>query len=154
MANLKISQLTDGGAAQSTDEIPIARGGANFRLNAGRFSSTNRIVTSQTSNYSVLSSDSGVFFTNTGASAEVDFTLPSAVSGLQYIFYVDPPHTLKVIAAGGAVIRYLSTLSAINGSISSTATGNKLSLLCIGVSSADSLSEWVVDTLEGAWSIT
>lgn len=37
MANQKISQLTDGSPAQSTDQIPINRAGANFRVNAGQF---------------------------------------------------------------------------------------------------------------------
>lgn len=34
MADTKISALTDGSSAQATDQIPINRGGANFRLNA------------------------------------------------------------------------------------------------------------------------
>lgn len=34
MANLKISQLTDGSPAASGDQIPINRAGANFRVNA------------------------------------------------------------------------------------------------------------------------
>jgi hypothetical protein len=34
MPDQKISQLTDGGSAQSTDQIPINRGGVNYRLNA------------------------------------------------------------------------------------------------------------------------
>lgn len=32
MADTKISDLTDGGAAQSTDEIPVARAGTNVKL--------------------------------------------------------------------------------------------------------------------------
>lgn len=35
MANLKISQLTDGSPAQSTDQIPVNRAGTNFRVDAG-----------------------------------------------------------------------------------------------------------------------
>ena len=32
MADLKISQLTDGGASQATDEYVVARSGSNFRI--------------------------------------------------------------------------------------------------------------------------
>ena len=32
MVDLKISQLTDGGDVQVTDEIPVNRGGTNFRV--------------------------------------------------------------------------------------------------------------------------
>src|ERR1700719_3295564 len=35
MADTRISQLTDGGAAQSADQIPINRSGVNFSLTAG-----------------------------------------------------------------------------------------------------------------------
>jgi hypothetical protein len=35
MPNLKISQLTNGNPAQSTDLIPIARSGANFSITVG-----------------------------------------------------------------------------------------------------------------------
>lgn len=38
MPDLKISQLTDGNPAQSNDQIPINRGGANFRITAGSIS--------------------------------------------------------------------------------------------------------------------
>jgi hypothetical protein len=39
MANSKISALTDGNPAQSGDEIPIARGGANYKITAGSIAS-------------------------------------------------------------------------------------------------------------------
>lgn len=40
MANKKISQLNDGSPAQSTDQIPVNRAGANFRVNAGTVGSS------------------------------------------------------------------------------------------------------------------
>jgi hypothetical protein len=39
MANSKISALTSGNPAQSGDEIPIARGGANYKITAGSIAS-------------------------------------------------------------------------------------------------------------------
>jgi hypothetical protein len=39
MANSKISALTDGNPAQSGDEIPIARSGANYKITAGSIAS-------------------------------------------------------------------------------------------------------------------
>lgn len=35
MADLKISQLSDGDPAQSGDQVPVNRGGSNFRITAG-----------------------------------------------------------------------------------------------------------------------
>lgn len=39
MADTKISALTDGNPAQSGDEIPIARSGANYKITAGSIAS-------------------------------------------------------------------------------------------------------------------
>jgi hypothetical protein len=47
MANSKISALTDGNPAQSGDEIPIARGGANYKITAGSIASLNGTVVVQ-----------------------------------------------------------------------------------------------------------
>ena len=40
MPNTKISALTAGNPAQGTDEIPIARGGANFKVSAASIAAT------------------------------------------------------------------------------------------------------------------
>lgn len=112
------------------------------------------VVSPKTTNYVITGADAGTFFTNTGAGAEVDFTLPAPVRSLRFTFYVDNAQTLKISASGGAKIRFLATVSAANGSVQAAVQGNKISLVCIGVSGPDAVPEWVVDTLFGEWSIT
>lgn len=41
MADLKISQMTDGGLVETTDEIPVNRGGQNYKVKFGEASSYN-----------------------------------------------------------------------------------------------------------------
>jgi|SRR6267142_1763242 len=112
-------------------------------------------VIPRTINYSVLANNSGAFFTNTGAVGEVDFILPiSPTSGLKFSFCVDALFLVKVIATGGAKIRYLNIASGVNGNIASSSQGNIVSIICIGVSSTDSVIEWLVSSMTGAWVIT
>lgn len=40
MPNLKISQLSNGGALQSTDQVPVARGGNNYKILGSEFLKT------------------------------------------------------------------------------------------------------------------
>lgn len=112
------------------------------------------LVVPKTANYVLQPTDSGIFLTNTGAGGEVDFTLPAPASSLRFTFYVDNAHTVKIIASGGAKIRFLATLSAASGNVQSAAQGNKISVICIGNSSADGVPLWVVDTIFGVWTIT
>ena len=43
MADAKISQLTDGGAIQATDEVPVNRGGVNYKVNVGAAGSDTQV---------------------------------------------------------------------------------------------------------------
>ena len=44
-------------------------------------------VVTKVADYTVKASESGTFFTNRGATAAVNFTLPAFASGLNYLFY-------------------------------------------------------------------
>lgn len=112
------------------------------------------MIVIKTADYSVLASDSGTFFTNTGATTGITFVLPLGTLGLKYTYYIDNVQSVSVSATGGAKIRYLSTLSSANGTISAATQGNKVSLVCIGVSGPDAVVEWVVDTIFGTWTVT
>lgn len=57
MADKKISQLTDGNPAQTNDQIPINRGGTNFRITAGSIAS---LATANSANTEVLFNNAGV----------------------------------------------------------------------------------------------
>jgi len=105
-------------------------------------------VTAKTTNYSVLTGDSGVVFDNTGAGAEVDFTLPTAAAGLTYTFYVDAAQIVKVIAGASTTIRLGGTVSASAGNVQCAVTGGNVTLIAI------SSTQWVALDYTGAWTIT
>ena len=65
MPNKKISQLTDGNPAQSADQIPINRAGANFRITA------NSIATLAAQQFS---NNAQVFFPGGGLPITYDLT--------------------------------------------------------------------------------
>ena len=114
--------------------------------------SAGRVVSAKTANYSVqtgtpTANDRNTFFTNSGAIGEVDFTLPFAVPGLTYTFYVDAPRTVKVIANGGATIQVGSNSSISGGSAASSTSGNCLTLVAI------SATRWVTQSHEGNWTL-
>lgn len=62
----------------------------------------------KTSNYSVLATDNGDLFTNVGATAEVTFTLPTAVEGLNYCFYVYAAYTVTLELNGSDQFHHLT----------------------------------------------
>jgi hypothetical protein len=62
MADTKISALTDGNPAQSGDEIPIARSGANYKITAGSIAS----LAAAGSTTQVIFNDAGVLAGNAG----------------------------------------------------------------------------------------
>lgn len=112
-----------------------------------------RPVAAKTTNYGVSGADSFAYFTNTGAVAEVDFTLPTCAAGLNYSFYVDAAQIVKIVATGGARIRNAGTVGAANGNAQDTTTGSLATIICIGNSSLDAALEWVLEKAAGTWTI-
>ncbi|MCU1305161.1 MAG: hypothetical protein JWQ87_5445 [Candidatus Sulfotelmatobacter sp.] len=113
-----------------------------------------RQALAKTTNFSVTNAFSGTFFTNNGAAGTVIFTLPvCSTNGLNYSFYIDAAQTLEILAVSGAKFRNLATLGAANGNIQASTQGNAIHIQCIGTSTADGVAEWVVDTINGTWSI-
>lgn len=111
-----------------------------------------RDAVAKTNNFTVVPSQSGGFFDNTGSPREVDFTLPACGKhGLTYTFYVDTPKMIRAVATGGAKIRNGTSVGTSNGSITATTTGDSVTLQCIGTSTADAAPEWVVTAAIGAW---
>lgn len=58
----------------------------------------------KTANYTLVASDNGTLFTNTGAAGEVDFTLPAIANGYVFGFKAVANQTIKVVSAEGANI--------------------------------------------------
>jgi len=113
-----------------------------------------RKTQSKTSNFTISADQSEFYFNNSGTTREVDFVLPSCGSdGLWFTFGVDDARIVRAIASGGARIRNGSILSAANGSITASSTGDQVTIQCIGRSAADSVPEWVVTSIIGNWTV-
>ena len=87
-------------------------------------------------------------FTNEGATARVDFTLPAAARGLRYTFKCNDTDGIRVIAAGTNKIRNAATLSAAGGRVDSTTIGSAITLQALNE------SEWWVIAIVGTWTVT
>ena len=105
------------------------------------------MVKEKTANYAVRPVDSNALFTNAGASGEVDFTLPSAVVGQTYSFYVDAAQTVKIIAGSSATIQVAGSSSAPAGNITNATQGACITLVAI------STTKWVATCREGPWTV-
>jgi len=100
-----------------------------------------RVVTAKTSNYTVLTADKSTFFTNTGASGTINFTLPTAVAGLTYEFYRDAAFSVTITAGASTTIRIGASVSAAAGNASLDAVGSKIVLVAI------SATQWVGESV-------
>jgi hypothetical protein len=108
-----------------------------------------RLVTAKTGNYSVLATDTETFLTNTGAAGTVNFTLPTAVSGLTFTFYVDVAQTLQVTAGASTTIRIAGSVSGAAGNITNATIGGCVTLVAI------STTQWVAEgNPSGTWVVT
>lgn len=105
----------------------------------------NKTVTAKTGNYSVLSGDAGVVFTNTGAAGTVIFTLPTAASGLNYTFYVDAVHVVEVLAGASTTIQLGGSISSSAGNFQAGTSGYCVTVVAI------STTQWVATAITGNW---
>ena len=80
--------------------------------------------------------------TNTGAAAEVNFTLPAGVEGYTAAFAVTAAQYLRVTADGTETFRYLGSTSAAGGYIRSNVAGTGWTLKFLS-------GEWVISGLTG-----
>lgn len=113
--------------------------------------SINQFVSAKTANYTILNTEGDTLFTNTGATGEVNFTLPTAAAGLEYRFYTNAAQILRVTAAAGDVIRRGSQVTAAAGNVATTASlGNYFELVAIDATS------WIMisSTENGAYTFT
>lgn len=104
-----------------------------------------RLVSAKTGNYTVLYTDSNAFFTNTGASGTVVFTLPTASAGLRYTFYIDAAQTLQINAGASTTIRSGASVTSAAGNVSANTQGNVITLQAI------STTQWVAESITGTW---
>ena len=90
---------------------------------------------------------SGALYTNEGDTDGSSVTLPAAVAGLRFTFYVQVAQALTVTAAAGDTIRIAGSVTAAAGSISSAVVGSAVILHAINA------TEWVALSSVGAWTV-
>lgn len=89
-------------------------------------------------------------FLNTGASAEVDLTLPPVQSPfvpLTFSMLVAAAQDFSFVAPAGVIIINGSDSSSAGGSISSNIVGNFLTIIMV------SATQWVVTNITGVWNL-
>lgn len=100
-------------------------------------------------NYTVLTTDNGVNFTNLGASGTITFTLPPATMGLEFIFTcrhatndlrVDPYNTEQIESTASP-----SVIGTAGQYIWSEGLGSSLHLICLED------GKWSVRAHRGTW---
>jgi hypothetical protein len=157
--NTSVWKFRDGGNLEMQgdyDLLPATDDDGDLGTASKRFSSLHVraafaeiSVSPQTAaNVSPATSDSRTAYTNEGATAEVNFNLPSAAAGLEYTFIVQDADGIQVTAASGDTIRVAGSVSASGGTAEATTIGNVLKLIAINA------TEWVAISVIGTWTVT
>jgi hypothetical protein len=107
-----------------------------------------RTQTTKTGNYTVITSDYGVYFNNSGAGAGVTFSLPASVAGAFYIFAVLTAQTVTITANGSDTIRNGVTVSAGGGTAVNSTVGSVIRIFC------PVAGQWFTESIIGTWVIT
>lgn len=104
-------------------------------------------VQAKTAAYTILASENGTCFTNTGASGTFAITLPSAALGLHYYFAIGAAQILQIEPATGETISLPSNgvPEAASDYIAADAIGETVHLMCcVG-------TNWAVMGFTGTW---
>lgn len=125
-----------------SDNITLTKGnaGADETLAV----SFNGTTTAKTGDHTLTAAEmnGANLFTNTGASGEVNFSLPAIASGLACEFYVTASQYLKVTADTGENFRIGTILGDNSGYIRSNILGTHFRIRANGV-------DWAVDLIQG-----
>lgn len=95
--------------------------------------------------YTVVEASSGTIHTNNGALAQVEFLLPTAASGLEYVFVVRDTDGIKITASGGDIIRIANSTSSSGGNATSSTIGDVLRIVALDD------TEWIATSVIGTW---
>jgi hypothetical protein len=136
-------------ADNSSYAVPIFQARDNgtqvFSINDGGGVNLYREVTAVTTTATPDGTNSNIVYTNEGDADGATVTLPTAVKGLTFTFYVQTAQTLTVTANTGDTIRVSSNVTAAAGSITSNVVGSSLTLVAINS------VEWVAVSALGTW---
>ena len=105
-------------------------------------------VTAKVSAHTILAGENGTLFTNDGSSGSVALTLPTAVEGLCYGFFIQAAQTFTINAASGDTIRSGTDVTGAGGDIADNTIGNYIKIKAINA------TEWVAESITGTWTFT
>lgn len=116
------------------------------RITIGDLPISAPVVEAKTSNYTVVSADRYKTFTNEGASASIQFDLPTAASGEgPFTFIVQDSDLLTIVAASGDTIRIGSEVTSTNRTMTPNGIGDMLTIQAINA------TEWMATAFIGTW---
>lgn len=102
-------------------------------------------ATLKTSNFTVLTTDTGTWFNNSGAAGTITNTLPAAAVGLNYKFTVVTAQNVSVKAVGSDTIRIVGQVTAGAGGIACATVGSSIDIYC------PIAGQWIVASTNTPW---
>lgn len=146
---VELAAETAGTGADNVDVKLTPAGTGAARIAAPTYTQVPVTAIATGANRNVTTAESRTAFTNEGATARQDFTLPAAAANLSYAFIVQDTDGVRVIAGAGDTIRIAASVSAAAGRIDSITIGDSVTLLAINS------TEWIATSLVGAgWTAT
>jgi len=106
-----------------------------------------RSIENFTAGDTLTSVETGKVCTNSGATTDIQLTLPTASTGLTFTFVVDAAYYLRINFSTGDNGRYLDTTSATAGYFRSNTVGDTIKVTAIDDTT------WQVVSLDGTWSV-
>ena len=134
--------------ASTTNKGIASFSSSHFTTSSGAVTPIPHTVTAKTGDYSVQAADclGHITYTNSGAVAAVNFTLPAGAANYMLRFNVVASQYLKVTAAATETFRYIAGQSAAAGYIRSNTVGTCWEIFWNG-------TEWIVRNLSGTLSV-
>ena len=111
----------------------------------------NQLLKIKTADYTILpdTEDMWATFSNSGATAEVSFTLPSALVGMGFRFNVQAAYALTIVPASGETIADTDgAQGTADYELIADAVGESIELEC------KVAGDWNVNKFIGTWTIT
>ncbi|MCF7843899.1 hypothetical protein K9M47_03300, partial [Candidatus Gracilibacteria bacterium] len=136
-----VIQLTRSGTL--TDALTLS---ANAELSTVRYLVEANTAVSASPNI-ITAAESRKVFTNEGATAQNYHTLPTAVAGLTYTFYVDDADGIRITANTSDIIQINGVASSSAGYAESITIGSSITLTAINS------TDWVATSLVGTWNV-
>ena len=132
--------------ATTAGQSPVCRGGNGTTTELSLCANYNS--TTKTTSYQLTTADSGSYLDNTGASGEVDYTLPAWSIGLHFCFTVTAAQIVKVVAPASTSIAIGASNSAAAGNITANAP---YATACVYATSVT--NQWAADRATGTWTV-